>query len=67
MGTSKFVEPNEMDDAFETGFEDSSFANEESELKNNASGGARKAIERLLEEKRLREMLDDDFDDTFEA
>jgi hypothetical protein len=69
MGTSKFVKPTEMDDAFDgTGYEDTAFIGiDEKDDTKASSGNARKAIEALLEEKRLRDQLKDDFDDIFEA
>ncbi len=71
MGTSKFIEPdsNQIDDLFETGFEDSAFLSIEEKVARGklSSAKARKTIEQLREEKMLREMLYDDFDDTMEA
>ncbi len=70
MGTSKFIEPdsNQIDDLFETGFEDSAFQSIEEQVRGKRSSAkARKTIEQLREEKMLREMLRDDFDDMMEA
>ena len=69
MGSSKFVKSTELDDGFDaTGYEDTAFIHvEDSEKPLAEAGSARKAIEALLEEKRLRDQLKDDFDDIFEA
>jgi len=70
MGTSKFVNANQSDDMLDaSGFEETGFGqiDEKETPKSSNSGKARKAIEQLLEEKRLREMLKDEFDDFFEA
>ncbi|MDH5299968.1 MAG: hypothetical protein OEW58_01230 [Gammaproteobacteria bacterium] len=68
-GSSKFVNASQSEDLEPSGFEETGIGPiDEKELPKGAnSGKARKAIEQLLEEKRLRELLKDDFDDSFEA